>query len=366
MKGECVKEKLESAVRKAERIVGKNLSLPVLSCVYLELNKNTLLVKATNLDLGIEVSVPVKGLSPGVAAVPGSVLNSFLSNTPQNHTLSFESEGGVLSLETEGVKASLKTLPDEDFPLIPRITDGKEFEMPIKSFLKGLRAVSYSAAVSGMKPELSSVFINSSEDFLTFAATDSFRLAEKKIKVKNSKDFEHVLLPVKNANEIIRIFDGADEEVEVILGKNQISFKQGDTYLTSRVLDGTFPDYGQIIPKEFVVEATTLKEDLAGALRLANVFSDSLHQVGMRLVPSKKIFEIKTKNGVAGDTLSRVEAVLKGEELEINFNFKYIIDALQSIEGESLLLSWSGLHKPMVLRSLNDKSFTYLVMPLNK
>ncbi len=366
MKIECVKDKLENAVKQAEKITGKNLTLPVLSCILLQAKDNYLIIKSTNLDLGIEIKLPVKVEKEGVIAAPGTVLSSFVSNLQADKNIKLEVIDGNLYISTLKNKTTIKTLPSEDFPTIPILPKDKIFLINISDFINGLKSVWYSSSISSIKPELGSVFIYFEDENMVFVATDSFRLAEKRMKVKKNKEWNGVLIPFKNISEIIRIFDGQKGEMEISMTKNQISFSFEGIYLTSRVIDGTFPDYKQIIPKEFKTEAVILKQDLLNALRLSNVFSDKFNQVNVKVRKGDKSFEIKTKNADVGENMDKMDAVIEGDDVDMNFNFKYIIDCMQSIPSDSIAISFNGPSKPMVIRGVSDKSFTYLVMPMNR
>ena len=362
---ECIKEKLSYAISKAERITGKNITLPVLSCVLLEAHDSTLTIKATNLDLGIEISLPVRVIKPGKIAVSGSVLYNFISNlTDKNIILEVVDEN--LKISTKHNHSTIKAFPTEDFPNIPKISKEKTFTFNVPGLLKGFKSVMYSSSVSTIRPVLSSVFLFSEEDGVVFVATDSFRLAEKRIGVKKHKEFNQILIPFKNAGEIIRTLEDVKDDVEVCLNENQISFSYEGLYITSRVIDGVFPDYKQIIPKEIKTEVIVLKQDLITALRISNVFSDKFSQVTFRINPKEKVFEITTKNVEVGENINNIDAVVKGDELLISFNYKYIIDCFQSIDSDSVSLSFSDTNKPVVIQGVGDKSFLYLVMPMNK
>ncbi len=366
MKIECVKEKLGVAISKAEKITGKNLTLPVLSCVLLEAKNNSLTIRATNLELGIEVTLPVKVEREGTVAVPGGILSNFISNLQKDNNVKLEFAETNLIVSTSSNTTLIKTFAHEDFPTIPRIEDGKTFKIEAQNFLKGLKSVWYSSATSSMKPELSSVYIYPEDDSIVFVATDSFRLAEKKVKIKKGNEFTQILIPFKNIPEIMRGLEDAKGEVSVILNKNQISFSFDGVYLTSRVVDGTFPDYKQILPKEKKTEVIMLKQDFVSALKLANIFSDNFHQVRFKIEPKKKNFEIRTKNSDVGENTNKIDGALTGDDLEINFNFKYISDCFQSIDADSVSLEFTALNRPMVVRGVGDTSFLYLVMPMNK
>ena len=154
--------------------------------------------------------------------------------------------------------------------------------------------------------------------------------------------------------------------IEVRFSKNQIAFVFEGTYLTSRVIDGIFPDYRQIIPKEFKTEAILLKEDLVQSLKISTIFSDSFNQVSMAVSPEEKRFELTTKNSTLGENTTKIDAALSGDPAEANFNYRYVSDCLQSIDADSISVSLSGPSRPVVIRGVSDKSFTYLVMPMNR
>ncbi len=362
---ECIKEKLVYAVSKAEKITGKNITLPVLNCLLLEADKTNLKIKATNLDLGIEINLPVKVIKPGRVAVPGQVLYNFISNLTNDKNITLEVVDNNLKIETKHSKSLIKTQPVDDFPNIPRVS-GTPFTLNSPSLLRGLKSVMYSASVSSIRPVLSSILVSSEEDSVIFVATDSFRLAEKKLPVKKHKEFTQILIPFKNVGDIVRSLEDIKEDVEVSLNDNQISFVFNDLYLTSRVIDGVFPDYKQIVPKETKTEVVLLKQDLVSSLRISNIFSDKFSQVVFSISPKNKTFKITTKNMDIGENTNTLDAVIKGEELNISFNYKYIIDCFNSIDSDSVSLSFSDNNKPMVIKGVSDKSFLYLVMPMNK
>ncbi len=367
MKIESIKEKVGGAIALAEKITSKTSTLPVLKCLFLQVENSRLIIKATNLDLGIEIDIPVKASEEGSVAVPAGILNSFVSSIGAEKNISLEIKEGNLKVSTHSHQTLIKAYPHEDFPSIPRVEGGKKIIFSTKELINGFKSVWYSASVSNMKPELSSVFIYPDGDEVVFVATDSFRLAEKRVKVKNKKDFSQILIPFRNIPEIIRVLEQAETgEVELSLSKNQLSFSLPGIHLFSRVVDGVFPDYKQIIPKETTTEAIVLKQDLINALKIANIFSNNFNQISFKISPKNKTMELASRNGEVGESQDKLEAVLKGEEIEISFNYKYINDCFQAIAADSLLLSFGGQNKPLLVRGVNDKSFLYLVSPMNK
>lgn len=363
---ECIKDKLSYAVAKAERITAKNITLPVLSCILLEAKDSTLTIRSTNLDLGLEITVPVKVNKPGKVAVSGSILYSFISNITNDKNVTLEAIDGNLKVYTKHSESIIKAFPVDDFPNIPKVINEKSFTFNVPNLIKGFKSVMYSSSVSTIRPVLSSILLASEEDSVVFVATDSFRLAEKRVGTKNHKEFNQILIPFKNVGEIIKTLEDIKEDAQVYLNENQIAFHYNDIYITSRVIDGTFPDYKQIIPKETKTEVTLLKQDFLSSLRISNIFSDKFSQVTFYISPKDKIFRITTKNMDVGENINNLDAVIKGEELTISFNYKYIIDCFQSIESDSVTLMLSDMSRAMVIKGTNDKSFLYLVMPMNK
>ena len=365
MKIECIKEKLTWGLDKISKISGKNPTLPILSCILFEAKKGLLKIKATNLDFGAEVSIPAKVIEEGILAVPGNVVANFIENI-SDRTVLLEEKENNLTITTERNKTIIKTQNHSDFPNIPN--PNKEFLVKInaKDFINGLASVWYSASTSTIKPELSSIYIYEQNEEIIFVATDSFRLAEKKIKIKKHDNFSPVLIPNKNIQEIIRILGGLEDDLEINLSKNQLSISVNGLYLVSRLVDGVFPDYKQIIPKEFKTEITLLKQDLINSLKLAHIFSDNFNQISVHCLPKKNLFELKTKNNDIGENTNQLKAAIKGEDIDINFNYRYLADAFSSINADSVFLGFNGLSRPVVLNGGADKSFTYLVMPMNK
>jgi DNA polymerase-3 subunit beta len=368
MKLELNLKKLKDAISMIERVAGKHMTLPVLSCVLIEVKNNTALFKATNLDIGIEVSVPVKSNEDGVMAVPASIISSFVSQVVgDSQLIKMDDSSGNLLITTAKSKGTIKTQAFDDFPSIPRVVDGKEFTIQPEAFLKGLKSVWYSSSISSVKPELSSVFVYKDESNLVFVATDSFRLAEKKIKIPNTANIGDILIPYKNIPDILRVLENINSNVTVLINKNLISFTSGEVYLVSRLIDGVFPDYRQIVPKSFVTEVVVLKQDIINALKVSNIFSDKFNQVHLSVDPKGKMFSIQTKNSDIGENSTTVDSALTGDPIEINFNYKYIADSFQSIDADSLTLQFSGNNRPMVIKPVSgDQTFMYLAMPMNR
>lgn len=366
MKIESIKEKLVDAVSRAEKVAGRNPTLPVLAGLYLEAKGTILTIRATNLDLGISISLPVRVLEEGRVVVPAQILSSFLNSLSKEKSITLSAKDQTLTINTSSNHSTIKTLPAEEFPIIPEIKERDSFSLPVRDLLSGIKSVSYAAAIGSIKPELSSVCLLHEEENLIFVATDSFRLAEKKIKVKKAPHFNSLLIPQKNAVEIVRIFDSIDDDIFLSIEDNQIAFRAGNIYLTSRIIDGTFPDYKQIIPKEFTSKAVVLKQDIVSSLKTSLIFSDSFNQLKFTIAPKEKRFEIESKNQNIGENTHTLDAALEGKELSLSVNHRYFTDSFNSIAADSLAISFAGEGRPIVLEGVGDRSFKYLVMPMNR
>ena len=365
MKLECSIEKIKNALMLVDRITGKNLTLPVLGSVLWVATGKTLKLRATNLNIGIEMEVPAKIEKEGVVAIRSDILSSLFSVLSGDSLVSFELINDNLSVKTKSNTIILKSIPSDDFPTIP-IVEGEELIIPARKFLEGIKSVYYSASISEIKPEIGSIYIYPEDDLLIFVATDSFRLAEKKVKIKQKLTFGGILIPFKNTAEIIKVLDGIEGDIKIHLQKNQISFSTPNIYLTSRIIDGSFPDYKQIIPKASTTEITLLKQDFISSLKVSNVFSDKLNQVTFNIKPKERVFEIEAKNSDVGENITLITAALSGESISLNINYKYIIDCFTSITADSLVLQFNGSNRAMVIKPIGDPSFMYLVMPMNR
>ncbi len=372
MKIECTRDNLRRAVVATERLVGKNLPLPVLGAIFCKADSKIFSLNATNLDVGVVYTIPAKIEQKGFAAIPAGVLSGFMQNISRDSKVFIELIGSTISIKTDHNAAVLKTLPPEDFPEIKKLTTEESIAtLTISSELlcSGIKSVMYAAALSDIKPEIASIHLQSLNDTLVFVATDSFRLAEKKILHKKLKkapenDFS-ILLPIKNAADLLRVFSDSKDLIEIKVGKNQISCTTGDIYFTSRLIAAQFPNLSQVFPTKIMTEATVEKEVVAESLKMSSVFSDKFNRVQLKVVPQDGLFEINAKTGEAGESTAVVEAVLTGEEVEMNFNAKYVLDVFNSISDSSIVFLFNGKDRPVVIRGAEDASFTYLLMPLH-
>lgn len=364
MKIGTTKEKILNAILLAERVVGKKESLPVLSCILLEAKKE-FTVRATNLEAGIEITVPADITEEGTVAVNAHVLSQTIRSI-SGDTVTLSTDESNLLIESRGTKTLIKAVPHGEFPILTSNTEVGGVSIARENLLKGIQSVSYAASPSMIRPELGSVFVSLVAHHMVCAATDSFRLAEKTIPGGFKEQYD-ILIPLKHVAELGHILEhiGA-ETIELKVDDSQMIVSGDGVRYISRVVDATFPNYKEIIPKNFTTEATVLKNDFSEMLRKARVFSGAEQHVGLHAYPQRKIFTATASSANIGEMSDSIDAALSGEDLDINFHIGYLSDCLTSIQSDSVILGFSGAGRALVLRGVSDINFTYLVMPLNR
>jgi len=374
MKIICLKKYLKEAIILCERIAGKNLSLPVLSNILISGEGKIVKFIATNLEIGIEVLIPSNVEDRGEVAVPAGAVKNLLSSLPDDENITLELQNNNLSVFTAHTSSLIKSQLPDDFPALPKINNvnKKEIEVPVFDFINSLKSVWYSASFLNIKPEISSVYIFSdNENPLTFVATDSFRLAEKKLNY-SFKDFGGILIPLKSVSEIIRVFDGKEGNLKIITDQNQIFIEKDNIKFISRLVDGVYVDYKQIIPNSFTTDVVVNKDIFINTLKTASVFIGKLNELKIKISSDISGSEggsgsmvIKTSNTEVGEHTANISVNVTGEEIETTFNYRYIFECLQFILSPEIILRFSGENKPLVITGIDNSSFQYLVMPMN-
>lgn len=355
---------LQKALQLVGRISAKHVSLPVLQCVRIEASAEQITLQATNLELAIEIPLEGTVAEPGVVAVPAQTFLQSIQFISEN-ILTLRAEEQVLQLETKTSNTSIKLFSAEEFPVLAKVT-GDMVSLQGAMFSIGIKSVAFAASQTSIKPELGSVFLQQKkEQTVTFVATDSFRLMERTVSQRGVSLVGSCMIPNKNALELARVCDLVGDDPQFCMNENQCAlwFKDG-TYISSRLVTGTFPDYEKIIPKEFVTTATVLKSDIQQTIKKTATFLNKFRQI--TLVIADNAITATSKNSDVGHTTHTIPAQIEGEELSLNFNQQYIADPLQYISSDSLQMRCAGVGRPMVITPINDASLRYLVMPMNK
>jgi DNA polymerase-3 subunit beta len=378
MKLTIPQEQLKKGITLTERLAGKTTSLPILNNILLETKKNVLNLEATDLEVGIKVSILAKIEKEGKTVVPASLLSSFIK-TLKNEPVLIEQKEGHLSIETKDQVGEIKTDNPEDFPLIPQTKEAPFITLPAKTFCEALLSVVDFASFSTARPEISGIYFSFQKNILQIAATDSFRLAEKTLTLplKESQKEINFILPQKTTREIINVFtfeEESDKELNFYFSPNQITIESLDSsgaflkvFLTSRLIEGEYPNYHEIIPKNFETEIILEKESFLQKIKTAALFAPKTNQINLKIFPQKNKITIFSQNPNLGQQQSQVPAEIKGKEKEIAFNYKFLIEGLAKIKDKKVIFSLSekeGENGPALLKPLDDQSYFYIVMPM--
>lgn len=358
------REQLLDRLELVGKVSTKHVTLPVLQCVLLKSEGSVLTIKATNLEIGIESSLKASVEEEGVIAVPASTLTQTINYMSQKE-VTLRAEDGVLVVEGSGSETNIKSIPHEEFPSIPKI-EGSGQKINKSLFALGIKTASFAASQSSIKPELGSVYVlQKKEHTLTFVSTDSFRLMEKTVPQQGIVLDDPILIPQKNAIELARVCDVRDSDPEFYVNENQCALAFADgVYITSRLTTGSFPDYEQIIPKEYSSHSTLLKNDLAHAFKKTNIFLNKFMQVTLHVTGDS--VTVSANSGEVGTTTESVRAQTEGEDLTLSFNQRYVSDPLSHITDDSIVMHFAGIGRPLVMNGVNDTTLRYLVMPMNK
>lgn len=356
---------LQKTLDLASRISTKHVTLPVLQCVLIEAGKQGIIIRSTNLEIGVEVTVVGEVVEEGQIAVPAQTLWQTIQLITQPEVV-LRVEDQVLVVEAKNTNTSIKAVPHDEFP-IPHKLEGQSHQVQRSLFSLGIKTAAFAASQSSIKPELGSIFIQQKKEHtLTFVATDSFRLMEKTVPQKGLILEQPIMVPQKNALELARLCDLLTADPKLYVTDNQcaLAFPEG-VYVISRLVTGSFPDYTQIIPKEYVSHVTVLKEDLQKAFKKTGVFLNKFRQVTIAITSDG--LTVSAQNAEVGHVTDTVPASVEGEcELTLNFNQQYVVDPLAHVSDESVVLHFAGLGRPLVMEGVRDGSLRYLVMPMNR
>lgn len=363
MKLHCFKNDLKEACLLSEKITSKNNTLPILNTLLFSSEKSKLKVSSTNLEVGFEMWIPARVEKEGRVAIPARVISNFINAFPEDH-ITLEAEKENLRISSEHVSSLLKGCINDDFPRFPVLKNKQLFRIPVSTLRSGLLSVYFSTASSDIKPEISSVcvFINKKTP-LTFVATDSFRLSCKEFN-EEFGETTSFLIPSKSVVELLRVIETKDGDIEVYIDQNQILFTHNKFHFTSRLTNGVFPDYKQIVPKKFSTEVIISRATLINVLRTAGVFSGRLFSVGVKIYSSDHIIEVQTAEGNTGEHNARIPASVHGEDVQLSFNNRYLLDALAHTPEENIRMGFNGDGKPIFIQGEKDRSLFHLVMPM--
>ncbi len=360
------KKKFSEAVHIVSRFAErKSGTLPALSSILIIAGDEGIKMRATNLETGIDLKLEGEVKSDGVVAIPATILQQIASSLTSEGRITLDHTGDIITITSGTGKSSIKTVPYDDFPSIPFPENPKNRIILPGVLLRNLfTTIASCASTSTVRPELSSLYLSIEGGVLTAVATDSFRLAEKKIPLSNKGTQGRLLIPAKNALDIAQALP--DDDIIMSFDEHQCAFVGNMGMLVSRLTNATYPDYRQIIPKESVVEAIVLRKDLEMALKRTTIFSDSFQKVRISFDPKKNTLSFFAKNTDIGESLETLLAQISGNALEISFNHRYLTAILSLTGAESLSILAAGIGRPLIIKGVGDTSLLYLVSPMNQ
>lgn len=368
MKITILKNNLKNGLGVVGCAIAENNNLPVLRNVLIKTSGDHITLSATNLEIGVTTNVAGKIIEAGAISVPFATLYNIVSNL-QHERIDCEVKQNTLYLSTDSYDAKIQGVPENDFPIIPKPQKpSATIEFPAQVLTEAFGQVVNAAQVSEVMPEISGALMFNDANTCKLVATDSFRLAEKTIfeqyAGKKEGDGFRAIIPLKTVQEAARIFSGA-EMVRISFDSAQILFKTAATELVSRAIDGKYPDYQQIVPKTSETEALIEKEPLLNALKLVSSFSGKINDVYLTVDAAKKTLAAHSANQLLGENNYLIPAKIKGPDIKsVAFNWRYLVDGLRAIRGNQALLAFNGDAKPAVVRSPEDASYFYIIMPI--
>jgi DNA polymerase III subunit beta len=382
MKLICTQENFKKSIFNTERITSKQITLPILGNILLETKKGRLCFSATNLELGVISTIGAKIEKEGKITVPARLLSSFINNLPLlEEKIILETEDHTLKIISGSYKAKIKGLDAQEFPIIPIIKDEYLLDLPATQIKEAISRILVCVSPNEARPELLGVNILFSENEISLAATDSFRLAEEKITLNNKNKGTNysifisktssIIIPANTLSEILKIIDVESEQVKVFIEENQISFEIGDVYVISRLINGKYPEYKQIIPHNFSTRVVLVKEDILRAVRIASAFtSNKSGEVNFKIDAEKKQILIKSQSQETGENTTELKADITGPNQEVIFNPRFILDGINSIPASQVALLINSNTSPIALKIINEKDgklldkYTYIAMPI--
>ncbi len=371
MKIEILKENLKMGLSVVEKIVGKNLSLPILDNVLINTEDNFLILSSTDLETAIKIYILTRIIKKGKAVVPARLLSNFISSLP-DEKISIEAKDQNIEVECKNFKTQIRGHNSEDFPIIPEFKDSEFLEVDNKKFCQGLSQVVDISSSSQTRPEISGIYFIFSKNLIKIVATDSFRLAEKSISLEKpiKKDYSFIL-PQKPAREIINILEEKEGVLKIYFSPNQILFEfpMKETshpliQITSRLIEGEYPNYQEIIPKKFKTRVILKRDEFLNQIKTASLFSGKINEIKFNVNTTNKEVEIFAKDPDIGENKSTIMAKIEGDQIEASFNYKFLIDGLSKIKSSEIIFDLSEKEGPCILKPVGDMSYIYVVMPI--
>lgn len=358
----CTQENLNRGLNIVSRMATTRATLPVLANILIATDKGRLRFSATDLEIGVTTWIGAKIEEEGTLTIPARTLTDFIANN-SDKTINLSIKDSTLHLKSDHYEANIKGIEASEFPLIPEIHSTALCELPASTLKEAIVQTVFAATSDETRPVLGGINIKFSKEGLRFAATDSYRLAERSIKgVAGINQNIDIVVPARTIAELARIIEN-NQTVKIFLNENQILFSTGTTQLISRLIEGSFPSYEQIIPISHQTKAVINTSEFISGLKMASLFArESANNV--RLKVNKGNIEIIAISPQVGDNTSKLPAQTEGKDIEIAFNARYIIDALNVVGSTNITLELTDKLSPGIIRPPKEKDYLYVIMPL--
>lgn len=366
MKFTCTQENLSHGLSLVSRAAGKNVALPILHNVLIQAESGGVKLSTTNLELGLTTTIRAKVEKPGSYTVQSRLISEFISLLGHDHCVIELTDRGLV-VTAEKTKTVLRGQPADEFPVLPKIEATASVEVPSQTLHSLLTGVVFAVANDESRPEISGVHLEFKNQALVAAATDSYRLAERQSDLTNQLgEGQSLILPAQSADELLRLLPD-DELVKISFSDNQFSCQTKETTLVSRTIEGHYPDYQQIIPAASTTTIKLLKDLFINAVRTASLFcKPGINDVTLKADPDNSAITLIAANTTTGEHQGTVNADVKGQPQTIVFNYRYLLEGLQSIAGDEIELSLQDAQAPGVLRPATKNGSLYLLMPIRQ
>jgi DNA polymerase III subunit beta len=367
----CLQENLTRGLQLVGRGVSARTTLPILGNVLLRTDAGRLKLTATNLEVGINCWVAAKVEDDGAITVPAKLFTDFVNSLPAGPIeLSLNVRTKTVHIKSGPFEANLKGLDAEEFPLIPGLPEKPTTRMAQSSLRRMVREVAFVAATDDSRPVLTGVLTTFEGNEVLMAAADPYRLSVRRAPLLTPvAEKTEVIIPAKSLFEVERVLSDTDDPVEIFVtpNKSQVIFHAEDVDLVSRVIEGQFPNYRQVIPASSQTTVIVQRDELLKATRLASYFArDAANIVRFQIDPSSETpLVVSATAAEVGDNTGRIEASVQGQPTTIAFNSRFVQEALASLTAPEVKLELGGPLAPGVLKVVGDEdTYLHVVMPL--
>ena len=370
MKVSILKQDLLPILQAVSRSVGVRSSLPVLANILIQASKNKLKIAATNLEIGVIKTASAQVLEDGETTIPAKTITETIAGLPDQN-IDLEVKADILQIQSGKFQASVNGISAQEFPVIP--TPSGEAVNFDKQILLSCTQIMFAAAADGGRPVLTGILIETKGEKLNFVATDGFRLAFRQISLPKGMGSFKSLIPKRTLEEVVRIISedlsgsGEDDKVTISSSQNQnqVIFEVGSTIISSRLIEGQFPDWEKIIPQKFICRAVVERGELVSAVKLASIFARNEASVVTLEVSVDKI-SLTSETKEVGQQQNEVDAQIEGENIKIAFNTRFLLDALVASDSSSVTMEFSGSLSPTVIKPVGEEELIFIVMPIRK